>query len=56
MSAVKSFHQMRGKKGEADRRLNEVLFLFLRVHVVPLGVDDGRVCVGGVLRTFGLVC
>lgn len=68
MSAVKSFHRMIGVGGGASgggasgggasggiSRLDEVLLLFLRVHVVPLGVDDGRVSVGGVLRPFGLV-
>lgn len=36
--------------------LNEVLFLLLRVCVVALSVDDGRVGVGRVVRSFGLVC
>lgn len=37
------------------RSLNEVLLLLLSVHVVPFGVDDGRVGVRGVLGPFGLV-
>lgn len=36
--------------------LNEVFFLFFRVCVVALGVDDGCVCVRRVVRPFGLVC
>lgn len=52
MSAVKSGHERTGR----NRSLNEVLFLFLRVHMVSLSIDDGRVCVRGVLCSFGLVC
>lgn len=36
--------------------LNEVFFLFLRVRMVALGVDDGCVGVGRIVRSFGLVC
>lgn len=36
--------------------LNEVFFLFFRVCVVALGVDDGCVGVRRVVRPFGLVC
>lgn len=35
--------------------LNEVLFLFLCMCVVPLRIDDGSVCVRGVLCSFGLI-
>lgn len=36
--------------------LNEVFFLLFCVCVVALGVDDGRVGVGRVVCSFGLVC
>lgn len=53
MSAVKSFH---GMKEKSNRSLNEVLFLFLCMHMVTLSIDDGCVCVRGVLCSFSLVC
>lgn len=47
--------------GRRERRsslysLNEVLFLLLCVRMVALGVDDGCVGVGRVVRSFGLIC
>lgn len=36
--------------------LNEILFLFFCVCVVAVGIDDGCVCVRGVIRSFGLIC
>lgn len=35
--------------------LNEVLLLFLCMRVVTICIDDGCVCVGGVVCSFGLV-
>lgn len=46
--------QLRNRKEETEV-LNEVLFLFLCMCVVPLRIDDGRVCVRGVLCSFGLI-
>lgn len=54
----------RDRKRERGRRelhsslcsLNEVFFLFFCVCMVALSVDDGRVGVGRIVRSFGLVC
>lgn len=43
-------------RDSAPFSLNEVLLLLLRVRVVALGVDDGRVGVRCVVRSFGLIC
>lgn len=44
-----------GERRSAPCSLNEVFFLLFCVRVVALGVDDGRVGVGRVVRPFGLV-
>ena len=44
--------ETRGKKTEV---LNEVLFLFLCMCVVSLGIDDGCVCIGRVLGSLRLI-
>ncbi len=65
---LKKFLHGAGKEGRNERRerekeecsatcsLNEILFLFFCMCVVAVSIDDGCVCVRGVIRSFGLVC
>lgn len=46
---------LRERGSSSPCSLNEVFFLFLCVSMVALGVDDGCVGVGRIVRSFGLV-